>query len=47
MPKEKTKTLPMLFTKRRPLSAAVAAQYHGTDSEMDPKESITVKPGVA
>ncbi len=28
---------PLLFGKRRPLEAPVAAQYVGTDTEMDPK----------
>jgi hypothetical protein len=28
---------PLLFGKRRPLETAVAAQYVGTDTEMDPK----------
>ncbi len=33
-------TTPLLYGKRRPAPPAVAAQYVGTDTEMDPKDGI-------
>ena len=37
---------PFLFQKRVPVTTNIAAQYIGTDMEMDPKESY-VKSGVS
>lgn len=43
---KKTLAAPLLFQKRVSVSGDVAAQYVGTDTEMDPKEAF-VKPIVS
>ncbi len=37
-------TTPLLFGKRRPAAPAIAAQYVGTDTEMDPKDNFERTP---
>lgn len=43
---KKTPAAPLLFQKRVSVSGGIAAQYVGTDTEMDPKEAF-VKPIVS